>query len=93
MSLDPPRLQDLTDADLVQRCVDGDQAAWRALVQRYQRLVFTVARRAALDEHAAADVLQSVCEKVHRHLAHLTQPDRLTSRERNANRPCGAHGC
>jgi RNA polymerase sigma factor (sigma-70 family) len=77
MSLDPPRLQDLPDAELVQHCLDGNQAAWRVLVHRYQRLVFTVARRANLDEHAAADVLQGVFEKVHRHLAHLTQPDRL----------------
>jgi len=77
MSLDPPSLHQLPDAELVQHCLAGSQAAWRALVHRYQRLVFTVARRAGLDEHAAADVLQGVFEKVHRHLAHLTQPDRL----------------
>jgi RNA polymerase sigma factor (sigma-70 family) len=77
MSTDPARLHELPDAELVQRCLGDSQAAWRVLVHRYQRLVFTVARRAGMDEHASADVLQGVFEKVHRHLAQLTQPDRL----------------
>ena len=58
-------------------CLAGRQDAWRALVTRYQRLVFTVARRARLDEHAAADVLQIVFSRLFEHLAGLTQPDRL----------------
>jgi RNA polymerase sigma factor (sigma-70 family) len=70
-------LQDLDDASLVQRCLAGKQDAWRALVQRYQRLVFTVARRARLDEHAAADVLQTVFARLFEHLPRLSQPDRL----------------
>lgn len=70
-------LQDLDDAALVQRCLAGKQDAWRALVHRYQRLVFTVARRARLDEHAAADVLQTVFARLFEHLPRLSQPDRL----------------
>jgi len=77
MSAEPPGLHALADVELVQQCLAGRQDAWRVLVHRYQRLVFTVARRAGLDEHAAADVLQSVFEKVHRHLPQLTQPERL----------------
>ena len=30
------------------------------LVQRYQRLVYTIVRRIGLDDHAAADVFQTV---------------------------------
>lgn len=71
------RIQELADAELAQQCLAGNQAAWRVLVERYQRLVFTVARRAGLDEHAGADILQSVFEKLFRHLGQLTQPDRL----------------
>ncbi len=65
------------DASLVARCRDGDAAAWVALVRRYQRLVFSVATRAGLDEHAAADVLQAVFSRLLAHLSRLIQPDRL----------------
>ena len=70
-------LRDIDDAALVRLCLAGRQDAWRALVTRYQRLVFTVARRARLDDHAAADVLQIVFSRLFEHLASLTQPDRL----------------
>ena len=70
-------LRDIDDAALVRLCLAGRQDAWRALVTRYQRLVFTVARRARLDDHAAADVLQIVFSRLFEHLAGLTQPDRL----------------
>ena len=70
-------LRDIDDAALVRLCLAGRQDAWRALVTRYQRLVFTVARRAKLDDHAAADVLQIVFSRLFEHLASLTQPDRL----------------
>lgn len=73
----PGELQDLDDAALVQRCLAGQQDAWAALVHRYQRLVFTVARRARLDEHTAADVLQTVFARLFEHLPRLSQPDRL----------------
>lgn len=72
-----PALADLPDEALVLRCLQGQQAAWRVLVQRYERLVFTVARRARLDEHAAADVLQTVFSRLFEHLGKLTQPERL----------------
>ncbi len=74
---DTPALADLPDEALVARCLQGQQAAWRVLVQRYERLVFTVARRARLDEHAAADVLQTVFSRLFEHLGTLTQPERL----------------
>jgi RNA polymerase sigma factor (sigma-70 family) len=65
------------DARLVARCRNGDAAAWGQLVRRYQRLVYTVARRAGLDEHAAADVFQAVFARLFEKLASLRQPERL----------------
>lgn len=65
------------DARLVARCRGGDAAAWAQLVRRHQRLVYTVARRAGLDEHAAADVFQAVFARLFEQLASLRQPDRL----------------
>ena len=65
------------DASLVQRCLRGDGAAWAALVQRYQRLVYTIVRRVGLDEHAAADVFQTVFERLVKQLPRISDPSRL----------------
>ena len=65
------------DAALVARCRHGDGAAWAALVRRYQRIVYAIAMRTGADEHAAADVFQTVFARLHEHLPRLAQPDRL----------------
>jgi RNA polymerase sigma factor (sigma-70 family) len=65
------------DAALVARCLAGDRTAWAALVQRYQRLVYAVARRIGLDEHGAADVFQTVFERLVQHLPGIVDPSRL----------------
>lgn len=66
-----------TDSELIDRCRGGDAQAWRLLVQRYQRLVYAVALRAGLDEAGAADVFQTVFERLLKHVETLSQPDRL----------------
>ncbi|HEY3291468.1 MAG TPA: sigma-70 family RNA polymerase sigma factor [Anaerolineae bacterium] len=50
----------LTDEMLVRACRSGDSAAWEELVKRYQRLVFSIPRRAGFDEAVAADIFQHV---------------------------------
>jgi RNA polymerase sigma factor (sigma-70 family) len=70
-----PTLDD--DATLVARCLTGEAAAWTALVQRYQRLVYAVVRRMGLDEHAAADVFQTVFSRLIVQLPKISQPERL----------------
>ena len=57
-----------SDAELVRACVEGDQHAWEQLVQRYQRLVYSIPRRAGLDEEASADVFQRVFTSLVEHL-------------------------
>src|SRR5262249_36074178 len=44
---------------LVQRAAEGDQQAWNALVDRYARRVWSVARRFRLDGPDAEDVFQT----------------------------------
>ena len=46
------------DGELLRRCGEGDGDAWRLLVERYQRLVFSVALRNGLCREDAADVTQ-----------------------------------
>lgn len=65
------------DATLVARCRRGDEAAWRSLVMRYQRLVYAIVRRFGDDEHAAADVFQTVFSRLLQHLPQLAEPSRL----------------
>jgi RNA polymerase sigma factor (sigma-70 family) len=64
----PPEEAD--DATLVRRCAAGSGPAWAALVRRFQRIVYTVPRRAGLSEADAADVFQftfaSLYERIHR---------------------------
>ncbi|HEY3314322.1 MAG TPA: sigma-70 family RNA polymerase sigma factor [Bacillota bacterium] len=46
------------DEELIARCQAGDQEAYGFLVQRYQRLVFSAARRITGNAHDAEDVAQ-----------------------------------
>jgi RNA polymerase sigma factor (sigma-70 family) len=71
------RLAEEDDASLVSRCNRGDNVAWRVLVQRYQRLVYSIVRRIGLDEHAAADVFQTVFARLVQQLSKISDPSRL----------------
>jgi RNA polymerase sigma-70 factor, ECF subfamily len=47
------------DASLVAQCLGGDSSAFRPLVERYQRILFTVAVRMLGDADEAADAVQT----------------------------------
>lgn len=66
-----------SDAALVGRCRRGEAAAWAALVQRFQRLVYTVPRRAGLSGAESADVFQQTFARLVEHLARLDDPSRV----------------
>jgi RNA polymerase sigma factor (sigma-70 family) len=70
-------LTECSDAELVAHCRGGEEAAWRVLVARYQRLVFTVPRRAGLAEADAAEVFQATFTALFEQLDGLQQADRL----------------
>lgn len=65
------------DAALVARCRQGDAAGWATLVRRYQRLVYTVPRRAGLSEAEAADVFQFSFARLVESLPRLEDPSRV----------------
>ena len=46
------------DRDLILDCRDGDVGAWQRLLDRYERLVFSVPRRYGLSREDAADIAQ-----------------------------------
>ena len=68
-----------SDAELVRACRGGDEAAWDTLVNRYQRLIFTIPRRAGLSEEQAADVFQEVFLTLFEKLNEIEQPDKIRS--------------
>lgn len=66
-----------TDEELVLACAEGDEDAWAGLVMRYQRLLYSIPRRAGFDEDAAADVLQQTFLKLLQNLDKIQQPGQI----------------
>lgn len=64
----------LSDEALVRACRSGEAAAWEELVERYQRLVFAIARHAGLDQEQSADVFQRVFTTLVERLDQIEQP-------------------
>lgn len=68
-----------SDAALVKACRAGDQDAWNELVERYQRLIITIPRRAGLSEEQASDVFQEVFLTLFEKLDEIREPDKIRS--------------
>ena len=68
-----------TDAELVKKCRRGDETAWNELVDRFQRLIYTIPRRAGLSEEQASDVFQEVFLTLLEKIGDIQQPDRIRS--------------
>src|SRR5262245_3528304 len=63
-----------SDEALILACRRGDAAAWETLIARYQRLVFSISRRAGLDADLSAEVFQQVFTALLERLDHIEQP-------------------
>lgn len=70
---------ELSDKQLLLACRNGDQAAWEALIKRYQRLMYAIPRRAGLDEDQSSDVFQDVFATLFEKLDDIEQPERIHS--------------
>jgi len=69
---------ELTDAQLVGRCRNGEAAAWNELVERFSRYVYAIAVRAyRLPEHDAEDVFQDVFARAYERLGSLRDDDAI----------------
>ncbi len=51
---------DVTDSELIRRCRQGDQHAWTRLIQRYERLVYSVPRRLGMSPEIVDETFQEV---------------------------------
>ena len=66
-----------TDRELLMACRAGDESSWEVLVERYQRLIYAIPRRAGLNEDQASEVFQEVFATLLQKLNDITEPDRL----------------
>ena len=58
------RVSDSAEADLVQRCLDGDAAAWETLAKTYWRRVFNIAYKFVARFEEAEDLTQEIFVKL-----------------------------
>ena len=68
---------DRSDVDLIQRTLEGDQRAFTALVNRYQKQIHTLVWRKIGDFHTAEEITQDIFLKVYKKLSTLKPPDRF----------------
>jgi RNA polymerase sigma factor (sigma-70 family) len=62
---------------LFQQAAAGERQAWDRLVERYTRLVWSVARSFGLDDATANDVSQTVWLRLVEHCERIRDPERL----------------
>ena len=69
----------ITDVDLIQRILDGDDAAFTALVKKYQKPVHALVWRKIGDFHIAEEITQDTFLKAYQELATLKKPQSFAS--------------
>jgi RNA polymerase sigma factor (sigma-70 family) len=68
---------DLSDAELAAECRAGRAAAWATLVRRFQRLIYTIPRRAGLGDAEAADIFQTSFARLHENIGRIDDLSRV----------------
>jgi len=66
-----------TDARLVRGCLDGNQEAWSALIQKYKNLIFSVPLKYGFSREDAADIFQTVCVELLAQMPKIREPQAL----------------
>jgi RNA polymerase sigma factor (sigma-70 family) len=66
-----------SDERLIRECIDGDQSAWRSLVDKYRNLIFSVPIKLGLSPDDAAEVFQNVCMTLITQLSRIREPKSL----------------
>jgi RNA polymerase sigma factor (sigma-70 family) len=66
-----------TDRELVASCLSGDEQAWGELIDRYNRLIFSIPLKQGLTRDEAADIFQAVCLDLVAELPRLRDPQAL----------------
>ncbi len=70
---------ELDEPQLVRRCREGDEGAFRELVDAYKNLVFGLISRTIADRSRAEDLAQEVFLRIHRGLPYFRGDARLST--------------
>ena len=63
-----------SDERLIRACLNGDESAWTALIQKYKNLIFSIPVKYGAGREDAADIFQAVCVEVFSELPRLRDP-------------------
>lgn len=66
-----------SDERLVRACLDGNEQAWSALIDKYKNLIYSIPIKYGASPQDAADIFQSVCLELFSQLSHLRKPAAL----------------
>jgi RNA polymerase sigma factor (sigma-70 family) len=61
----------LSDRELIDSCLRGEQRGWTQLIAKYERLIYSVARALCPEPEDCADVFQQVCIALYKNLSKL----------------------
>jgi RNA polymerase sigma factor (sigma-70 family) len=70
---------ELSDAELISRCLGKDAQAWEILIRRYQRLIASITAKFKLSREDAADVFQAVSIVLFKQLPVFKRESKLSS--------------
>ena len=65
------------DTRLVQECLNGTEAAWSALIDKYKNLIFSIPIKYGFSSDDATDIFQAVCLELLSELPKLRKPKAL----------------
>ncbi len=69
----------ITEHQLIERCRQGDDEAFRELVDQHKRLVFALIARSVSNQARAEDLAQEVFLRVHRGLRYFRGDARMST--------------
>lgn len=72
-------LEETSDKELVVACLANSDAAWEALIARYERLIYSIPIRLKMSPQEALEVFQSVCFILLKKLSTLRDQERIYS--------------
>ena len=63
-----------TDARLVRECLNGNDEAWSALIDKYKNLIYSIPVKYGFSSDEASDIFQGVCLELLADLPKLCKP-------------------
>ena len=71
------RPEEWTDMRLVRECLQSNEAAWSALIDKYKRLIYSIPVKYGLSPDEASDIFQETCVELLAALPRLREPRAL----------------